>query len=472
MNTQNLINLSATELVADLKSGDVSLEVVLERLAKHRAEVEPEINAFDSVVTMPQPARPGALCGLPISVKDQLAVAGHPRNFGLDKASGKAVSATASVVERFVESGATIIGKTSMPPYALDLQTFNERAGRTNNPWDVALTPGGSSGGSAAAVASGMSYLDIGADLSGSLRLPAAYCGVCSLLPTEGAIENDGLLLDAARLAHFARPGPIARTVEDLALAWSVMSETRRPGGEASQIRLAILDGDMMGLPVTADLQTVFQSMEGSLTAEDIVMSSLTLQSLFRPEVYSAFGRIMGFETGALLPWLIRWLSVLLGKEQAKRSPNFLAHVHKGYTRDRSDYARALQERDTLKDEFDEEIEAFDAVLLPVCGVQPFAHRLPHSERGGVRDYTAPFEIDGSQFSYLDTLTAFTVPVSLMGNPVVTLPIGMDASGLPVGAQLVGKRGGEWELLRIAAKLATILQIPACPVLRKAINAI
>ena len=406
----------------------------------------------------------GLLHGLPITVKDQIAVAGYPRNFGLDVPAKNECTETASVIQKFIDAGATIIGKTSLPPYALDFQTFNQRTGCTNNPWDTDRTPGGSSGGGAAAVASGMSYIDIGTDLSGSLRLPAAYCGVFSLLPSDiEDIETDGLMLNNNSLKHFARIGPIARSLEDLELAWSIMSKKRIKQEKITKVNIGVLafEDDFVEPQIT----NKFKETTSILLRQGITIKSQTFKSLFNHEVYKTFGEIMGFETGVFIPAPFRFLMRLFGKNVTQRSPKFLKHVYSGYRRNKKDYQHAILSRKDLQKKFDSEIKEFNAILLPVCGVQPFKHRAPDSDRNGIRDYIKPFTIGVSNMGYLDALSSFTVPVSLMGNPVVTIPLGIDEDGLPVGAQLVGKKGKEWELLEVAKVVTKNITIYKSPFL-------
>jgi amidase len=453
MTVANLVHLSASELIRHLASGTIAPSEVIGQLKAHIDITNPVINAFDSTKLETKISAAGVLHGLPITVKDQIAVAGHPRNYGLNKAFPDTCRSTASAVQRLVDEGAIVVGKTSMPPYAIDFQTSNARIGTTNNPWNIAYTAGGSSGGGAAAVATGMSYLDIGADLSGSLRIPAAFCGVTSLLPSQGALATDGLLLTESQLDHFVRIGPIARTVEDLMLAWGIMSGTQHSAPSAQVTRLAVWRGDGTTL-VDPEIGHAFDATAELLAGNGANIVRTSFSSLLSHEVRHAFGEIMGYETGALLPTAARLLMRTFGAASARRSPAFLAAVHKGYKRDRKAYAAVLEVRQRIQERNDKDTHQFDALLLPVCSLQPFRHRTPDSERNGIRDYVAHFEVGGKSIGYWDALTAFATPVSLIGNPVVTIPIGLDSNGLPVGAQLVGKRGCEWRLLQIAATVS------------------
>ncbi len=463
MSNNQIVYGTARKTSDALAQGKIDLPDVIEALAARRAEVDPHIKAFDSIAQEPAPTRSGPLCGLPISIKDQIHVAGQPCHFGLDTATDGPCRDTAPGIERLMDAGVTVIGKTNLPPYAMDFQTFNARAGRTNNPWNPAFTPGGSSGGGAAAVAAGMSYLDIGADLSGSLRIPAAFCGVFSLLPSQGALSGKGLMVGNNSLDHFARLGPIARSVDDLALAWTHLSGTTMPDTAISAARIAVWQPDE-STPVETRISDAFSQVASLLTVAKFAVSQTSADSLLNDGTYKSYGEIMGYETGVFIPPVGRFAARLFGRSAARRSPLFLAHVLSGYKRDAKAYQLAISGRKSAQQAFDDEFGDVDAVLLPVCAVGAFEHRKPASDRNGVRDYAEGFEIGNRNVSYLDALTCFTTPVSLIGNPVVTLPLGLDDRGMPIGAQLVGKRGQEWALLDMAGKLsATIPELPRPP---------
>lgn len=452
--------LSATEIQSKLANAELSVSQVTDSIQQQIASANPSINAFDSLADNIVESQDGLLKGLPISVKDQIKVAGMPCNFGLDKPASGPAKNTAIAVQRLLDAGASVVGKTSLPPFAMDYQTFNRRIGRTNNPWNTEYTAGGSSGGGAAAVAAGMSYLDIGADLAGSLRIPAAFCGVYSLLPSEGALESDAMLIGDGTLAHFARMGPIARSVDDLMLGWRVLSNTEPLAKGPAAPRLAIYEG-ADGDIVEEGIRSAFTDARRLIEKGGVEVLSTQADCILNDEAYRCYGEIMGYETGELIPPIARWLGRVLGRAAAKRSPNFLTNVHSGHQRNQARYREALQARDQIKSNFDKLFVEYDAILLPVARVATFRHRVPTSDKNGVRDYGEPFNIDGHEVGYFDALTDFATPVSLVGNPVVTIPLGIDDRGLPTGAQIVGRRGEDWRLLQLAKKLSMLLPTPS-----------
>ena len=465
MNASEIVFSSASSIVNALATGQLSLGQVTTALRRQIDTVNPQINAFDSISlsTDAHGARASALplAGLPMTVKDQIQVAGQPCRFGLDRDNPQPCEHTATPIQRLIDAGANIVGKTHLPPYAMDFQTFNQRVGRTNNPWHSAYSAGGSSGGGAAAVAAGMSFLDIGADLAGSLRMPAACCGVLSFLPSEGAVPTDGMLQGTNRLEHFARMGPIARHVEDLILAWRIMSDTRdAPVCAPNTCRIAVWSSFSESL-VDEPIAQAMRSAQAALNDAGIGVPSIADLGIDDDHARRCFGNIMGHETGRLMPFLGRWASLLLGQDAARRSPAFLSHVHHGQRLNGKRYQAALEERTQLQHAFDQQHTGADALLIPVMRVGCFKHLVPKHDRFGARDYTEAFDIGGATVNYFDAITWFTAPISLLGNPVVTLPIGLDESGLPIGAQLVGKRGQDSSLLALSSLVVKAL--PAFP---------
>lgn len=421
-------------------------------LREHRDRMEPSINAFEERRESHQVDTSAPLNGLPITVKDQIAVAGWRRNFGLDRTTTNPDGINAKVVDQFAKLGAVVTGKTALPPNAMDFQTHNRRRGHTNNPHNPRFTTGGSSGGGAAAVASGMSLLDLGADLAGSLRLPVAWCGVTSLTPTEGKLPDHGMLRGAHRLGHFARIGPIARRVEDLAFVWNCLTATADTAGNPpTSLRIALWapnDRSPCDEVTISAWENLAKTIDGpQLTAEPNAMSGF-----FTPDIYRLFGEIMGHETGALIPAPIRWL-MRQDRGAAQRSPGFLTHVHSGYRRSKARLATNIILLETFRRKALADWSDWDAMILPVTGVCAFEHLAPTTDRAGVRDYDHRFKTLAGPLGYFDALTRFTVPVGLLGWPVITVPIGRDPNGLPMGAQIVGKPHTETLLLNLAQRL-------------------
>lgn len=455
--TQNFSLPSLRNIYAD--GPEIAREAnaaIKDQLGRRRREIDGDIGAFCPQEDLPKP-QAGPLMGLPITIKDQLHLAGGRLGFGFGQLSAKPSKQDAPAVAALRENGADFIGRTNMPPLAMDFQAVDGAGHRTNNPYDLSRTAGGSSGGGAASVATGLSLVDIGADLSGSLRLPAHFCGVMSLLPTEGQFSNRGMLLDEkAELAHFARPGIIGRSADDL---W-VMYQFMRGAVEVPS-QLAPLTRSKVKLgwwargnahPLESQSRQVFDRWQSDAQARKLQFVDFDLD-LFAAAWRQDFAFLMGYETGGLMPWAMRMAARFFGRDAAKRSPDFLAHVQKGYARSQAEYRAALKRRE---DHIAAVLAAFgdlDAIVAPVAPMTAFKHVRPVHDQNGVRDYNHQFEMEGHSLGYYDGLTYYTGAISLLGFPVLTLPLGVTADGLPVGAQLIGRPNEEENLLRVAAAL-------------------
>lgn len=454
--------LTAVQACESLRQGTKSPQQIKQHLLNRVTQLDPKLGAFlyqDHTQAM---ATSSPLAGLPISFKDQFHIEGSPCSFGLPRTTTSEF--TAPVAEELFRQGASLLGKTSLPPFAMDFQTNNKIRGFCNNPWNQEYTSGGSSGGGATAVASGMSFVDIGTDLAGSLRIPASFCGVYSLLPSEGALTNQGIFVKPElSLPHFARPGPIAREPQDLALIWQALTpETRIDLGE--QLNLAIWQ-QAEDLPLDSDISNLINQATTNWQSAGHQCHQTKPEQLSFANCWRTYGKIMGFETSGLMNPFIRWLSILSGKSSRKRSPHFLANVMQGYRRNKNEYRLALKQREGLIQHCQEFFEQYDAWILPVTCSVAFRHMQPSTEHGPNRDYKTPLMINGQELNYLDALTAYTTPVSLIGHPVITMPIGLDSNGLPVGIQLIGKMNGETKLLQIAEELSKYIEMPTCPAL-------
>lgn len=459
---------SATEIVTALKTGELCTNQVVKSQLDRINQFNPEINAIVALNERRSNHDVGDLAGLPITVKDQIHIEGLACTFGSETHKGFHPASTAPVIERLLQAGARVIGKTNLPPFAMDFQSSNPHFGTTNNPWNLEYTSGGSSGGGAAAVAAGLSFLDIGTDLSGSLRIPASFCGVCSLLPTEDTLPNQGMMADgAAPLKHFARMGPIARTPEDLGLAWKHMNNLSDGTEEKFTMPHVSWSVDCGGIEVCDGIAQCFDTATSRWKKAGFQISQGQPDGFDFKQARRAFGEIMGYETGEMIPAAVRFLARFFGRASARRSPEFIANVMLGYRHSEKRYAVALEEKRKLSAIVDAFLGKDGVWILPVTATSAFKHMKPTSDRNGVRDYAEPLFINGQPINYFDALTSFVTPLSLTGHPVVTIPLGLDENGLPVGAQLVGRKGSERHLIQAAYSLYGSLETTICPYMER-----
>ncbi|WP_444891633.1 amidase [Microbulbifer sp. DLAB2-AA] len=454
----------ATQICAALSAGDIQAKEVIHHQLERIQRLNPVINAVVTLNENQPTSNMRPLAGLPITLKDQIYYRGMACTFGSERFKGFHPTQTASAVERLLNAGAQVMGKTNLPPLSMDFQCSNTLFGTTNNPWNLEYTPGGSSGGGAAAIAGGMSFVDIGTDLSGSLRIPASFCGVFSLLPSEDAIPIDGTMPNqAAPLKHFARMGPIARNCDDLDLVWTHMNNQPDVGQKEFKMPKVNWSVDSGGIEVCKSIVKCFESAKNAWEESGVHVVQAQPKDFDFKRARRAFGEIMGFETSALMSAPVRFLSSILGRASARRSPEFIANVMLGYRHNKSRLSNAIDEKKILSDAIDAFLADNSVWVLPVTATSVFKHMAPTSDRNGVRDYALPMYINEQPVNYFDAMAAFTTPISLTGHPVVTLPIGFDGNGLPIGAQLIGLKDQEKDLIETAKRLHNILKPHQCP---------
>ena len=386
------------------------------------------------------------LLGLPVTVKESIAVAGLPTTMGDPANRARIASRDAPTVARLKEAGAILLGKSNVPLNNGDIQSYNAVYGVTNNPWDVTRTVGGSSGGSAACIATGCAALELGSDIGGSVRIPAHFCGVSALKPTWGLIDDRGNGLPDSRLAprDIACMGPLARSAEDLALALDLLAGPALEHAPAWTLRLPA--------PRARRLRDfrVLLLMQHPLLAPSAATGALEAQ--LRDGLQQGGASVTeATDAGAagLLPDLARlhtvYQKLVIGSTLGNRPDSFFAEARQavaaldphddGYaaTRVRSqlithaDWLRADEERLHLRAQWAELFRHHDIVLMPTSVSPAFAHlhTMPRDARR--------VDVAGQGYDYLELFVWIGI-ASLTGLPCVTFPVA-NWNGLPLGAQ-------------------------------------
>lgn len=457
-----------------IRRRDISSAEVLEEHLSQVSKFNPALNAVVSLDVERARARAveadaalrrgedwGPLHGVPLTIKDSFATAGLRTTFGHRLMSRHVPRRDATVVSRVLGAGAVIFGKTNVPEVAFDWQTNSPIFGRTNNPWDLAYTPGGSSGGSAAAVAAGMTPLDIGSDAVGSIRIPAHFCGVFGFKPTLQRVSGAGHMEITPGYPrgsrHIASYGPLARSVRDLRLALSIIdgpdnvqqevppvAPRRAPPKSLRECRFAWTD-DFGGVPVTAETSAALRALAGRLKAAGCHVERAAPAGFDFDSAIETFGEIMGAEGGVQTSALLLILSrmgfrLLFGKSPWSRG------VVRGQRLSLRRYAAALTRRDAFITQMESFLSGWDGWLCPVASVPAITHR-----RKG-----RPVSVGDERLSYSVALGSYTTVFNLTGCPVVVLPVGRGANGLPMGVQLVGNRWKDMELLDTAELLTGV----------------
>jgi len=388
------------------------------------------------------------LFGVPISIKDAFETQGIKTTSSHPALKNHVPTHDATVVKRLKEAGAIILGKTNLPQLAGDIQCWSPLFGRTNNPYNLELTSGGSSGGSAAAVAMDFSFLDIGSDLAGSIRIPASYCGVAGLKATENRVPRTGHippLPDAERsVRHMLSFGVLARCVDDLRLGIDIIAG---PDGVDSEVppittvsnskkvrplRVAWWD-DFGGVPICSRTKIGLASTVQQLTDAGMEVERCFPDGFDFEAAWYAYGIIMGAEVGLGISPVERLPAALIGRFLSKSQP-LLRSVAMGMSFDWKRYNEALNIRERLISQMERFLDKWD---VWVCPVTPSV-AVPHKKPGKFR-LPPKVIVDDYPMSYLEGTVSMTVPFSLTGNPVVSLPVGA-VGGLPVGVQVIGKR--------------------------------
>ncbi len=446
----DIVFSSTTQLAAAIRAGHVS---AIEVLQAHLAQIDTHNPTLNAVITLDaerayERAREadaalargehwGPLHGVPFTLKDAHATAGMRTTTGFPPLANYVPKVDSTVTARLKAAGGILMGKTNVHVMLADpAQTDNPIFGRTNNPWNIERTPGGSSGGAAAALAAGMTPFEIGTDLSASIRIPAHFCGVCGLKPTEQRVPLTGLIpgLPTPRSVRIMSCiGPMARTVDDLALLYSIIAG---PDGRDTEVQPVPVDKmpqlalkhlrvaftpTFPGLSVAAEIRGAVEELAKQLRPLCAAVEEATLPQVdFNQELPRA-GALIGMITGAFQP-------------EEQEQPTTLAQ-----------YLEALDQRDQSILAWEQFFEQWDVLLCPPSMVTAF----PHCEPGSA------LHVDDQEVIYW-AVSGHGTLFNYTGHPAVVLPYKLDRDGLPLGIQLVGKRWNEAHLLAMAKALSEV----------------
>ncbi|MEV7341467.1 amidase [Streptomyces sp. NPDC093544] len=466
---------TAEELAAALRAGEVtSVELTDEAIARIERD-DKAINAIcvpdfdrarDAARGADQARARGEdlpLLGIPVTVKESYNIAGLPTTWGMPQHRDFRPAEDAVQVSRLKSAGAVVLGKTNVPLGLRDVQSFNEVYGTTNNPWDHGRTAGGSSGGSAAALAAGFGALSIGSDIGGSLRTPAHFCGVYAHKPTLELVASRGSVPPTVPAwpvaSDLAVVGPMARTARDLTLLLDVMAgpdpltlgvayELRLPPARHERLgdfRVLVLDEHPLiptGTAVRAGVQRVADALaDGGARVErhSPLLPSLSESALVYTQLWFAgVGARFPAETYEQLRGLAAGLSADDRSLDAARL--------RGLVSSHRDWAEANNRRELHRQGWRQFFAEFDAVVCPITPTPAF----PHDDNPD--STTRRIDIDGVEYPYLDQLV-WAGLATMPGLPATAIPTGLSPEGLPVGVQLIGPMFEDRTPLRLAELL-------------------
>jgi aspartyl-tRNA(Asn)/glutamyl-tRNA(Gln) amidotransferase subunit A len=432
--TSQLVGLA--EMSAAVRTGQVTSAELIGEAIRSIEAWQPITNAASQVFAMEAlraalelPAKPiGLLYGVPVLVKELFDVAGHETTGCCDAFMGNVASADAFVVRRLRAAGAVIVGKANMHELAASGTNHISSCGATHNPWAPDRLTGGSSGGSAAAVATRSVPLALGTDTAGSIRVPSSFCGTVGLKPTHGRLPTAGTMPLSSSLECI---GPMAATVEDVALGYAVLADEKNHLETASRslhgLRIGRVHHGYFAALIHPTIRAALDDVATVLAAAGATVVEANL-----PDIDGAlhtWGNIAWPEFAAAYPEL----------DLERVGRQIVDHYHYGQRLSAGERALAHEHAAKIRVSFATALHGVDALLLPATA------------------YAAPrFEDDDIVVGDHQSLNVFrggpvwfTCPIDIAMLPALSLPAGFDAAGLPLGVQLVGRYAAEWTLLRI-----------------------
>lgn len=444
--------LSAVEQLALMREGRLSSAELIEESIRRIERLNPPLNAFVEfdparVRAEAAKARTGPLCGLPITIKSSIEVAGYRSEIGSTLRKGIMATQDAQAVAALRAAGAIVVGTTNCPEFLMAYETDNLLYGHTCNPWDLSRSAGGSSGGEAAAIAAGLSSGGLGSDSGGSVREPAHFTGICALKPTPGRISAVGHVPPClGPFSSLGAIGPMARTIADVELFFRVLcdaaSEMKQSApvpyrgvslSDAKRVRIGWFEDDGL-LPVTEETRKAVQ-----VAVRDLEKQGFDVQP-HRPhglDEARKLWRLFFLQCGALF-----YRPTIEGKED-QLSPifqEFLREAGTGSPLSETSLLQAWADMDQLCLRFAAEMQDYPILLMPVCAVPAFHH--------GERSW----RINGQTVGYWDAMR-YTQWFNVLALPAAVVPIGQSAEGLPIGVQIAGRPYADELVLAVASVL-------------------
>lgn len=466
-----LVYRSATELAALIRNKEVtSIEVMkahLSQIKRHNNALHAIIQLFEGEAlalaaeadeALTRGKLWGPLHGVPITVKEQFWVKGTPSTINSKYLKDFVAPEDGILVTRIKQAGGVILGKTNIPANLTDYQVQGDIYPEGTNPYDTERSPGGSTGGGAAALASGMTPLELGGDFGGSIRVPCHFCGVYGLKPTDKTIPRTGMMPmpKGAKgfLVNMAQAGPLARSIDDLKLLWEVIRgphesdfeippiDWRSPSGkELSQYRIGWTDGwgeFTAGSETRQQLTDLIERFtahggRAEKTAPDI-----------HPLAREVFCNLFAYVVGQDMPWIVRKMFAMQTKSGLlKGRPDYVKMIASALRMNAQNYARTLMLRRNLVEIIERFFAHYDVLLCPVS----FGPSYRRCKIG------TPLDHDGKQEPYIHYCWPYVAPFNASGHPALIMPLGTSKDGLPIGVQIVGPHWSEPELLHFAGKL-------------------
>src|SRR5262245_12908652 len=472
----DLCYATATELARRIRDREISsaevTEAFLSRISAHNSKLNAIVQLFEANArsrakeadeALARGQSWGPLHGVPVTIKEMFLMANTPSTLNSNRLKHFVAPEDGVIVRRIKAAGAIILGKTNVPANLQGYQVQCDIYPEGKNPHRLECSPGGSTGGGAAAVAAGMTALELGADGGGSLRVPAHFCGVFCLKPTDKTIPRYGgfPFPQGARgfLVNMVQPGPLGRSIDDLELLWQILRGPdpaafeiapiawRPPSGRAlARLRFTWTDGfeEYVAGAATCELLAAL--------AAQIERAGGRVQKAapaIHPRATEVFVHLLGALLGQDMPWPVRKLfPMFAARGLLKGQPHLVRLLRRALKMNTREYAAALGVKRRLVEDIERFFGSHDVLIAPVS----YGPAFKRCKQGSALDF------DGALGPYNDYCWPYVGPFNASGHPALVMPLGTSKDGLPIGVQLIGRYWSEPELLHIARQLAPLTQ--------------
>lgn len=445
---------SASQQAKHLSQKQITSHTLTEMYADRIHKHNPKLNAIviDNTKSALEAARnfddspqAGKIAGVPVTVKEAFNMKGLKSTVNFKGFADYTAPADSIVVDRIYKEHGVILGKTNIPEMLGDHQSFGPLYPTANNPWDITKTPGGSTGGGAAAVAAGLTTFEIGSDIGGSIRVPSHFCGIFGLKPSENMYVELGHL-PAKPSSNYgwiqmASYGPLARSMADIELGYNIVNapdwkhrmnlpvvSNVPQHAHISDYKIGWFDS-IGGFDAGIETREIISHLIRTLSANGVDTNQFEFSKQWFDDITRVWGVFFGLVNSQGLSWFVRQiLKRQFSKMDAGADLSISKYIKEGMNQKFKSYTTTLRVRQKAVAELHDYFQAYDFIISPVMSGPAFDHNHKHR----------PIELDGKKIPYVDHNLPFAMPWNSLGNPSLVFPAGKTKAGLPVGLQIIG----------------------------------
>jgi amidase len=462
---------TAKQLAAAIRKKKIGCLELLDLYLKRVEAYNPELNAIiatdipaarkrakaaDKAVT--RAAKLGPLHGVPMTIKESYDVAGYATTFGDPAFKDNIAKTNALVAQRMLDAGVTLFGKTNVPLNLADWQSYNEIYGSTNNPWDLSRTPGGSSGGSGAALAAGLTGIEAGSDIGASIRNPAHYCGLFGHKPTYGVVSYKGHTRGGAAVGDITVVGPLARGAADLEIAMEAIAGPDEIDGRGWKLSLprskkkrlrdfkvAVLLSDP-NAEVDQSVQGEIQKLADFLAKKKVKVSDKAQPAIDTAEMSDVFVRLLRAATSGRTSDEMYETALAEAKTFPSEDRSYYAQMQRGNSLPHRTWLQLNEKRHRMRLAWEAFFLDYDVMLCPVAATPAF----PHDQKG--LRHLRTIDVNNKKLPVVDQVL-WAGYAGLTYLPSTVAPIGLSKEGLPIGVQIVGPQYADYSTIAFAKLL-------------------